>query len=122
MTMCIFLSSGIFGTLFVNEKEIAYTIFVIGVALGFTISFIIAIFLSPVAQLWIILCIVAISGITYTILIISMKVLGQNNDNDTTIDAKQDSIYENSEKENDNSEKDENSEKECKNSEKEDKM
>ena len=108
--------------MFVNEKEIAYTIFVIGVALGLTISFIIAILLSPVAQLWIISCIVAISGITYTILIISMKVLGQNNDNDTTIDAKQDSIYENSEKENDNSEKDENSEKECKNSEKEDKM
>ncbi len=116
----MFFVLGIFGTLFVNEKEIAYTIFVIGVALGLTISFIIAILLSPVAQLWIISCIVAISGITYTILIISMKVLGQNND--TTIDAKQDSRYDNSDEENDNSEKDENSEKECKNSEKEDKM
>lgn len=71
--------------MFVSEKEIALQVFITIIALGFSISFIIALFLSTINQLWVIFGIVVISGITYTALAIGLKLTEEKSSYNTTV-------------------------------------
>ena len=62
------------GAIFVDHVEPAFAVYNILVSIGFSVSFTIGLFLSPANQLWIIFSVLVIATITYTILVIALKI------------------------------------------------
>ena len=54
--------------MFHEDKEPAFAVFQMSLAIGFVVSFSTALILDSAQQLWIIFCMVVIATITYTIL------------------------------------------------------
>lgn len=65
--------TGVIGFVFSETKNAAFTIYEFGISVGFIATFSFGILFSISVHLWLILTLILYSGISYTVLVLSMK-------------------------------------------------
>ena len=83
-----FYFSGIVGAIFPDKMNVAYSLFELGVSVGFVLTFASGIIFSTAVHLWIIFAFIVCAGVSYTVLASSMKYIATNSKEPTDTQMK----------------------------------